>query len=214
MDLDDHSWLPLSGQSNWYLFGPSAGMLALGRFRRFCRWRLKTRLLLFFLPEKHVAHIISSPTRLKTRRPSGAGSGDILLRHTGMKLQRLCVCLVPTKCASVCVRACVCAPALLFVSGPRADRNRVGNYSGTNLMKTLFIWCYSLSYQSLTGYQGGWWIVFPSERRRGRGREEEGGRLLAFRSCRPQYRRAARSSGGQFELIFHSSSRGDKWVIN
>lgn len=54
-----------------------------------------------------MAHIISSPTRLKTRRPSGAGSGDILLRHTGMKLQRLCVCLVPTKCASVCVRACV-----------------------------------------------------------------------------------------------------------
>lgn len=66
--------------------------------------------------------------------------------------------------ASVCLshphKVCVCS--CLF--SPLADRNRVGNYGGTNLMKTLFIWCSSLSYHSLTGYQGGWWIVFPSER--------------------------------------------------
>lgn len=163
MDLDDHSWLPLSGQSNWYLLGPSAATPAL--LAVFRRWRLKTRLLLFFL-SKHVAHIISSPTRLKTRRPSGAGSGGHITQAHRHEIAAS-VCLPRRR--KMCVRACVHARALVCDAPPHADRNRVGNYSGTNLMKTLFIWCYSLSHQSVTGYQAGWWIVFPSERRRGRG---------------------------------------------
>lgn len=99
-----------------------------------------------FFPPKHVAHIISSPTMLKTSSHLEQGAGTY---YSGTQAwnYRVCVSVSPPQSACVCVFAF-------------AHRNRVGNYIGTNQMKTLFIWCFSLSYQSLTGYQRGWWIVF------------------------------------------------------
>lgn len=148
MDLDYHSWSPLSGHRNWYLLGLIHGNT--GDKHTACCWRLKTRLLLF-LPPKHVAHIISSPTTLKTWSHLEQGAGTY---YSGTQAwnYRICVCREPAKC----VPSCLCTSL--------AHRNQVGNYSRSNLMKTLFIWCYSLSYQSVTGYQTGWWIVFPLEK--------------------------------------------------
>lgn len=107
-----------------------------------------------------MAHIISSPTPLKTLSHLEQGAGTY---YSGTQAWNYRVCVSVSSPQSVCMCSCLCDSL--------ADRNRVGNYSGTNLMKTLFIWCYSLSYQSLTGYQRGWWIVFPSERWGRRGRD-------------------------------------------
>lgn len=116
--------------------------------------------LLLFFPQKN-----TWPTSLAP--PQGLRRWAIWSREWGHITQAHRHEITASACLShpYKVRLCSC------LCTHHADRNQVGNYSGSNLTKTLFIWCSTLSYQSLTGYQRGWWIVFPSERQRGKGRD-------------------------------------------
>lgn len=113
-------------------------------------------IVVFFPPKNTWPTSLVPPQRLRRRAIWSREQGHITQAHRHE--------ITASVCLSHTLKVCV------FLRTSLAHRNRVGNYSGTNLMKTLFIWCYSLSYQSLTGYQRGWWIVFPSEMQERRGR--------------------------------------------
>lgn len=68
-----------------------------------CCWRLKTRLLLFFLL-KHVAHIISSPTTLKTLSHLEQRVGTY---YSGTQAWNYRVCVSVSPPQSVCILICV-----------------------------------------------------------------------------------------------------------
>lgn len=149
-----------------------------------------------------MAHIISSPTRLKTLSHLEQG---VETYYSGTQAWNYRVRVSVSSLQSV--RSCLCTR--------HADRNRVCNYSGTNLMKTLFIWCYALSYQCLTGYQRGWWIVFPSERHRGTGRDA---RLLLQHVAGASKANFQMITSGQLFSLFdihpHQESLINFWIIN
>lgn len=206
MDLDYHSWLPLSGHSNWYLLGLSTGTLSTTHCLLL---KVKDVFIVVFPPQNTWRTSLVPPQRLRRWAIWSRERGHITQAHRHEITASVCLSH-PHK---VCVCFCLCAPL--------ADRNRVGNYSGTNLMKTLFIWCYSLSYQFLTGYQRGWWIVFPSERKGRRGRDVFLLPLfcvLLWVGCSTQWVFKKFYSNHQWWsaslFIFHSSSWRNNRIIN
>lgn len=78
MDLDYHSWLPLSGYSNWYLLGPSARTLSTTHCLLL---KVKDVFIVVFSPQNTWPTSLVPPQRLRRRAIWSRERGHITQAH-------------------------------------------------------------------------------------------------------------------------------------